>query len=373
MTKPPTIVVCSLFLLAPLAAPATRGQSPDCKQLESRWIRNVRQLTSVEMGLDKAGEAYFSPDMKRISFQAFPKGRHDYQIYVMNIDGTGLEMVSTGKGATTCSYFSPDGKRLIFASNHLDPRPVAAPKAIEKAASKAGKRDYRWSFYPGMDIFEYTFATGKLRRIVAAPGYDAECAYSPDGKQIVFSSMRDGDQEIYICNADGTNQHRITRVPGYDGGPFFAPDGKHIVYRSDRHGDGNMAIYVNNLQGTAEKALTDASCLHWCPYWHPSGKWLIYTKGIHYTDRRPEYDLYLLSADGSEEHRVTCDPAFDGLPVFSPDGKKLMWTSKRNGLKTSQVFIADFVGLTPDGKLLAKKGKARREQGSGQGIKGSRD
>ena len=342
-----------LLLAAVVALSAAAVAQPSGSADESNWIRNVRQLTNSDMGFEKAGEAYFSPDMKRISFQAVPKGKEDYQIYVMNIDGTGLKMVSTGEGATTCSFFHPDGDRMIFASNHLDQRPVETPPEMKDEAGKAGKRNYKWSFYPGMDIFEYTFATGKLRRIVEAPGYDAECAYSPDGKLIVFSSMRDDDdQEIYICNADGTDQRRITHVKGYDGGPFFAPDGRRIVYRSDREGNGHMQIFTNNLLGTDERAITGKDKLHWCPYWHPSGKWLIYTKGIHYTDRRPEYDLYLIRDDGSKEYRVTTDPAFDGLPVFSPDGKMLMWTAKRNYISGAQVFIADFVGLTPDGKLI---------------------
>lgn len=154
------------------------------------------------MGLEKAGEAYFSADMERISFQAFPEGKTGYQIYVMNIGGTGLKMVSTGEGATTCSYFHPDGKRMIFGSTHLDPRPVEDPPESKEKASKAGKRSHSWSFYPGMDIFEYTFATEKLRRIVEAPGYDAECAYSPDGKKLMWTSKRGHIRGAQVFIAD---------------------------------------------------------------------------------------------------------------------------------------------------------------------------
>jgi len=319
---------------------------------EARWFENVRQLTSVEMGLDAAGEAYFSPDEKRIAFQAHPRGKTDYQIYVMNIDGTGLEMVSTGEGATTCSYFHPDGTKLIFAANHHDQRPAVMPEEVRREAEKAGQRQYKWPFYPGMDIYEYTFATKQLRRLTTADGYDAECAYSPDGKHIVFSSMRDGDQEIYICDADGKNARRITHAKGYDGGPFFSPDGKRIVYRADRLQRGRtMQIFTNNLAGTAEKAITGHDVLNWCPYWHPSGKWLIFTRADHSVPRNINYDLYLLRDDGSDVLRVTTDRASDVLPVFSPDGKMLMWTSKRGGLETAQVFLADFIGLTPDGEL----------------------
>jgi Tol biopolymer transport system component len=323
---------------------------------EAQWFRNVRQLTSVQMGLARSGEAYFSPDARRICFQAWPAGQEEYQIYVMNLDGTGLLRVSTGSGATTCSYFHPSGQKLIFASNHLDPRPPVMPEEVQRAVAQAGARRYTWPFYPGMDIFEYTFATGALRRLTTTDGYDAECAYSPDGRSIVFCSQRDGDLEIYVADANCENARQVTRAKGYDGGPFFSPDGQRVVYRSDRRGldSGTMQIFTNNLAGTDERAVTDHEILHWCPFWHPSGQWLIYTRADHSNPRRPLYDLYLVRADGSQTYQVSGDPAFDGLPVFSADGRYLMWTSKRGGLDAPQIFMAEFTGLTPTGELRAR-------------------
>lgn len=332
------------------AAPIDAPNQPLVYSGEQDWFQNVRALTNASMGIRRAGEAYFSADGKRVCFQAYPDGKDAYQIYVINVDGTGLKMVSTGQGATTCAYFHPDGKRMLFASNHLDQRPPIIPEEIKKVAAAAGKPDYVWPFPPGMDIFEYTFATGKLERLISTDGYDAEASYSADGRRLIFTSMRDGDQEIYISDPDGANARRITDIKGYDGGPFFSPDGRRIVYRSDRFGNSNLQIYVNNIQGTDEKAIThDPEILHWCPYWHPSGKWLVFTRADH--RGRPNYDLYLLRDDGSEVHRITRDPKFDGLPVFSPDGKKLMWTSKRGDGDTPHIFIADFIGVAPDGKL----------------------
>lgn len=371
------------------------GQDTRPAHDESRWLRNIRQVTKAEMGLARSGEAYFAPDGRRICFQAYPAGREDYQIYIMNLDGTELRMVSTGVGATTCAHFHPGGEKLIFAANHDDLRPPMRPEELEPIRPRgrpegepaappgghAGERPageagppggpgggpasapagggprhgsgggYAWKYYPGMEIYECTLATGALRRLTHSDGYDAECSYAPDGRHIVFSSFRDGDQEIYICDADGGHPRRITRAPGGDGGPFFSPDGQRIVYRSDRHGTGNLQIFTNNLDGTDERAVTGHDAFHWCPYWHPSGAWLIFTRADF--RGRPNFDLYVVRSDGSEMHRVTSDPAFDGLPVFSPDGRQVMWTSTRGGLDAPQVFVADFIGLEPDGTRRA--------------------
>jgi len=357
-----------------LSGSAVWAQESQPAHDESLWLRNVRQVTSVEQGLDRAGEAYFSPDGKRISFQAYPKGKDEYQIYIMNVDGTGLQMISTGIGATTCSIWHPSGRHPGKATSQPASRPngggeppSTAPSGghpggrPEQAATSRpthggggpGSPSYAWKYYPGMDIFEYTLATGTLRRLTSTVGYDAECAYSPDGKSIVFSSFRDGPQEIYICDADGRNVRRITHAGGTNGGPFFSPDGQRICYRSDRTGTGNLQIFTNNTAGTAERTITDNRTFHWCPFWHPSGEWLIYT---HADFRgRPNFDLYLVRAKGGEQYRVTSNPEFDGLPVFSPDGKYLMWTSRRGGLESPQIFIAEFIGLTPDGRVTAKQ------------------
>lgn len=326
------IVLCNLQ--------TARAESPE----EGKFLSNVKQITFDTMGFTKAGEAYFSPDAKSIIFQAVPKkegiGEDDYQIYTLDLGLQSPKMVSTGKGACTCAFFRPDGKKIIFASSHLDPD-VDKPKPPKQG------RGYEWNFSPHMEIFEADLDGSNLKRLTNAEGYDAEGSYSPDGKQIVFTSNRDADLEIYVMNADGSAPKRLTNGKGYDGGPFFSPDGKTILYRGDRRGDGkqNLQIRMIGADGSNDRIIAENTIFNWCPYWHPSGKYFIFTQADHGARARgevPNYDLFLMKTDGGDAIRITDDAAFDGLPVFSPDGKKLMWTSQRGGLKEPQIFIADF-------------------------------
>ena len=307
---------------------------------ESAYLSNITQITNSSMGLLNAGEAYFSPDGGTVIFQATPLGRHDYQIYTLNLATQQLRMVSTGQGACTCAFFRPDGRKIVFASSHLGPDGGANPNK-----DKAG--DYKWFFNEYMDIFEADPDGANLKRLTNTPGYDAEGSYSPDGRRIVFTSNRDGDLEIYVMDADGSNQKRLTNGKGYDGGPFFSPDGKTILYRGDRRGDEKMNLQIRliDADGSNDRALTDNPIFNWCPYWHPSSTCFLFTQVDHEAwsrGDRPNYDLILMTVNGNHSTRITFDAAFDGLPVFSSDGKKLMWTSKRNGLQEPQIFLADF-------------------------------
>ena len=305
---------------------------------ESGFLSNIRQLTFESQGFFNAGEAYFSPDERSIIFQATPIGQEVYQIYTMELDGGRTRMVSTGRGACTCAFFHPDGRRIIYASSHLDP----TLGQEETRADDEAESEYKWAFDEHMDIFEADPDGSNLKRLTDVPGYDAEGSYSPDGSRIVFTSQRDGDLEVYVMDADGANPRRITKAKGYDGGPFFSPDGRTILYRGDRRNDGemNLQLRIVNADGTDDRAITDNAVFNWCPYWYPDGRSFIYTRADH--RGRPNYDLYMMKVDGGDPIRITFNAAFDGLPVFNHDGTKLMWTSQRGGLSEPQVFIADF-------------------------------
>ncbi len=306
---------------------------------EAIALKNIKQLTSPEMGFEKAGEAYFSPDGKMIAFQAVPHGQEHYQIFTMDLVERIPRMVSTGKGACTCAYFRPDGKKLIFASSHTDPGLSADGGEVPGYQRQGGR--YSWQFTPYMNIFEANVDGSALTPLTTGSAYSAECAYSADGSQIVFASNRDGNMNLYTMHADGTNVQQVTHtVQGYNGGPFFSPNGNQIVFRADYDQPDYLQIYVINTDGTALQQLTQNGAVNWAPYWHPNGQVIAYTTSIH---GHSHYEIYLLNIETKQSYRLTHNASFDGLPVFSNDGKKLMWTSKRGADKTSQIFIADFI------------------------------
>lgn len=341
-------------MLAMLACLAVAAQPPDWEKAEAAHLKNIRQITRDFV---RAGEGYFSPDGKSIIFQAEEKGTGNpfYQIFVLELASGKYRRVSPGAGKTTCSYFRPDGKKIIFASSHLDPD---ARKQYEEEYrqreedKKAGRpRRYKWDFDSHMDIFEANPDGSELKRLTDAPGYDAEGSYSPDGKQIVFCSQRDGNLELYIMDADGKNARKLTNAPKcYNGGPFFSPDGKRVIFRSDRQKADHLQLYVINADGTGERALTDdLNWVQWGPYWYKDGKHIVYAAADHSNPAaRPNYDLYWLKVEDDAKPgqprpkpvRLTYHPTADVLPVFSADGKRIMWTSNRDG--SSQLYIADF-------------------------------
>ena len=323
----------NLAILGMLLLTATGATAADLQYAsdngERGYLQNMKQLTSEGVN----GEGYFSRDMKNIIFQSIRGDNPYYQIYSMGTDGSNQRLISTGKGKTTCSYFRPDGKKIIYASTHHNPLSGTEPPPAD--------RKYQWDFDTDMEIYEADPDGSNLRRLTNSDGYDAEGVYSNDGTRIVFTSQRDGDLEIYVMNADGANARRITDSKGYDGGAFFSPDDKEIVFRAFRDPEkpGNAQVFITGADGKGERRVTSIDAVNWAPYFHPSGKYIIYASN---PDGHGKFDLYIIKPDGTGLKRITYDEGFDGLPVFSPDGKRLLWTSTRADGK-SQLFIADWI------------------------------
>ncbi len=335
-------------LLVPLVL-SIGAQPADWAAAEGVHIKNIQQVTAEFL---RAGEGYFSPDGKSIIYQAEEKGTGNpfYQIFTQDLATGNFRRVSPGMGRTTCSYFRPDGKRIIFASSHEDPnaKELQAGEYKQRAEDlKNGvRRRYSWDFDPHMKIYEANPDGTEMKCLTPnAKVYTAEGSFSADGKKIVYSAGNAGNVQLFIMNADGSGARQLTTALNcYNGGPFFSPDGTKVIFRSDRKEKDRLQLYVINADGTGEKALTDNDkWVYWAPYWYKDGKHIIYTAADHSDPTaRPNYDLYWMNLETGKTTRITHAPGQDVLPVFSPDGAKLMWTSNRDGRSPTQLFIADF-------------------------------
>lgn len=348
--------------LAMLATAATMHihAQPDAQTAagEARFFSQARQLTYEGR---RAGEGYFGADGQAMVFQSEREpGNPFFQIYHLDLTTGDSRRVSPGIGKTTCSFLRPDGKTVLFASSHLDPEAEAKQQAEFALRTEGRARRYAWDFDPHMDIFTAAPDGSGLERLTTSEGYDAEGAYSPDGKKIVFTSLRGaypaselGEEDrkqleadpsyfgdIYIMNADGTDQQRLTNAPGYDGGPFFSADGERIIWRRFAEDGATVDVYTMRVDGSDERRLTDFESMSWAPFFHPSGEYAVFASDKH---GRANFELFLVDADGLRTPvRVTFTDGFDGLATFSPDGRRLSWTSNRTADGTSQIFLADW-------------------------------
>lgn len=309
-------------------------------------------LTMLTDGYENA-EAYFSSDGERLVYQSNRPPHGCDQIYVMPAAGGESVLVSTGLGRTTCGYFAgEDDRYIVYAStHHIDPDCPPPPDMSQ---------GYVWPLHP-YDIVRLDTWTGELKILTDNPAYDAEPTVSPDGRTIVFTSLRDGDLDIYTMDLDGGSVRRLTHALGYDGGPFFSPDGSLIVYRAARpEGQaladyqvllarnkvrpGRLEIYVMNADGSDQRQITDLGCASFAPFFHPSGKKIIFSTN-HPVARGREFDLWLVNLDGTGLEQVTFTDEFDGFPMFSPDGTKLVFASNRHNRLPGEtnVWIADWI------------------------------
>ena len=328
-----------------------RGLQPHSRE---RHIRNIRQLTT---GGENA-EAYFSPDGKQLIFQSTREPYKCDQIFTMSVENprASVKMVSTGKGRTTCGYFTADGSRIVYGSTHL-----GSPDCPPVPDRSAG---YVWPLYKTFDIFSARPDGTDIRRLTTTEGYDAEATVSPNGRKIIFTSTRDNDIELYEMDVDGRNQRRLTNEPGYDGGAFYSQDSQWIIWRASRPKTdaelrqfrdllsrelvmpSKLEIMIMRSDGSEKKQLTSNGAANFAPYFHPNGKQIIFASNMNSTNPgMPNFDLFLINRDGTGLEQVTFDQTFDGFPMFTNDGKKLVWASNRNPATegNTNIFVADWV------------------------------
>lgn len=331
-----------------------------CSFGNTKTEKHLKNLTQLTFGGDNA-EAYFSPDGRYLSFQSNNRawGLECDQIFRLNIEAAAGDSfyqpdpISTGDGRTTCSFFMPNGRDVLYASTHL------GNPACPLEPMRGGK--YLWSIYSDYDIF-ISNPRGKIKKqLTDNPGYDAEATVSPTGDKIVFTSTRSGDLELWTMNIDGSDQRQITHDLGYDGGAFFSPDGQKLVFRASRPkteqeiseykknleqglvAPSDMEIFVCNADGSDLKQITQLGKANWAPFFHPSGQKIIFSSN-HHSERGYDFQLFMINLDGTHLEQITFESRFNAFPMFSPDGKKIVFSSNRNngGGRDTNLFIADW-------------------------------
>ncbi|MFB3825508.1 MAG: TolB family protein [Bryobacteraceae bacterium] len=317
--------------------------------LPAQHVANLRQLTKGGQN----AEAYWSPDGARLVFQSTRPPYGCDQIFMMNADGSGQRLVSTGKGRTTCAYFLADGKRLLYASTH------AAGEGCPPPPDRS--QGYAWGVFPGYDIYLADLQGRILKTLTNTPGYDGEATVCWKTGDIVYTSMASGDLDLWLMKSDGSAKRQITNKTGYDGGAVFSRDGKKLVWRANYPGTSEtlgrykqllakntvqpmkMEIVVADGDGRNARQVTRFGCASFAPTFTPDGKKVLFASNKNDCDSR-NFDLFLMNADGSGVEQVTNWGGFTSFPEISPDGRKLVFCSDKGatGHYEFNVFTADW-------------------------------
>lgn len=345
-------VACSFYFLIAFA------QADTLHYPEETHFKNIQQLT---FGADNA-EAYWSYDGKWIVFQrtSVKDGVPCDQIFVGKTPKKGekfkYKIVSTGKGRTTCAFFTKDNKHIVYASTHESAD--TCPPLPDR--SKYGNR-YIWPIYRSYDIYMADLNGKIVKKLTNTSGYDAEATLSPDGTKMLFTSTRNGDLDLYVMNLKTGETKQVTNTLGYDGGAWFSADGKKIVWRASRPkaeeevkeykdllkenlvAPTQMEVFIANADGSNARQITLLGQANWAPNFLPDGR-VIFCSNHEYQRGFP-FNMYTMNADGSHIEKVSRDKGFDAFPMFSYNGKRIIFCSNRNngGTRDTNIFIADWV------------------------------
>jgi TolB protein len=353
------VAVAAVILLGVLLVTPAFGIASSLLDLLQRGGQPPLRLTAV-------GGPWWSPDGKIVFASRRPnrvfattKG-DDYQLYVMNADGSGKQaLLEPGDGPFS---WSPDGRKIAFHRNgHVyvtnadgsgvrrltsrpRPRPGGSWVVFAGAWSPDGRKLALAAWGPrNIEIYVMNADGSGQRRLTRAPTFDhVGAAWSPDGRKIAFARVRSGNSEVFVMNADGSAKRRLTRQPAGGHNPAWSPDGRKILFGSGR--DGNQEIYVMNADGSGQRRLTRASTFdHVGAAWSPDGRKIAFV-----TKRDGNWEVYVMNPDGSGKRNLTRNPGNDGPrgwgAAWSPDGRKIAFVSDRDGTYEVYVMNADGSG-----------------------------
>ena len=345
------IFACIILLISTVVSQA---QQPGTLHDEREsHLADVRQMT---FGGENA-EAYWSPDGKELVFQSTRPPLACDQIFRMPVsDPAALTMVSTGKGRTTCAYFTADAERIIYSSTHASSEQCPEPPDRSQG--------YVWPIYSSYQIYSVKPDGTDLRALTNTPAYDAEATVCSKDGSIIFTSTRNGDLDLYRMDADGGNVKQLTDTAGYDGGAFYSADCSKIVWRASRPtGEaladyqrllqqdlirpGKLEIFVADADGSNVQQVTNLGGASFAPYFTPDAKRILFSTS-HHDPRGREFDIFAIDVDGTNLEQITFTEGFDGFPIFSPDGKWLAFGSNRNQAKDgdTDVYVARWIDAT---------------------------
>ena len=316
-------------------------------------LQNVQQLT---FGGENA-EAYFSVDSTQLVYQSTPRQPQQPcdQIFVMNADGSGKRRLSTGQGRTTCAFFYPDGQHILYASTHQGSVACPPPADMRQGYVWALYSDYdiykadingnivqNLTNTPGYDaeavlsprgdkiiftslrsgdleLWTMNLDGGNPQQLTHTPGYDGGAFFSPDGSKIVWRASR------------------------FENDPQGLADYQRLLKKGQIRPN-QLELFVMDADGSNQRQITQLGKASFGPYFHPSGNQIIFSANLEKSNPR-EFDLYMINLDGSGLKRITYTSQFDGFPMFSLDGQKLVWGSNRQNEHPGEtnIFIADWI------------------------------
>ncbi len=295
-------------------------------------------VTKIPIAGD-AAEGYFSPDSRSMICNAKLPDDKNFQVYTFKLDGTDLRRINE-KGADACSFYFPDGKKLIWTSTRdwpeLPPGNFSDPK----------------NYPQGAELYTSDLDGSHVARLTNNKLYDAEVTVSPDGQWILFGRQVDGKMDLYRMRVDGSDLFQITHTPDWqEGGAQWMPDGKRILYRAWKIEDEGqrsmpMTIFTIKPDGTETKAITHEAGTNWAPFPAPDNRHFAFVKVLPPRN----YEIFMMDMVGGEQRQLTFNDAFDGFPAISPDGHWLGFSSTRGsgapgGPPAMKMYLMDISSL----------------------------